>query len=357
LPDTRISVGVEIVNRSKQGWRVDKIRPLNLSYHWMKGSEILRWDGLRTPLPIDNVKAGQSVTVDMLVEAPHETGKHTLVLTLVQEGECWFEDKGFLPARVEVEILAYTHIPGGYSKSPLEQKNQRIQNYIDVGLNQVEGWGIDQFLAKLFVALVREQERQKIDGNLFEIGVHHGRCSILLGLLARNAETLAVMDLFERQDLNIDQSGCGSREIFLQNMQLWAPDVTFEVLTTNSLEFDFASSKAVREGLRFAHIDGAHHVEAVLNDIEKTERHLVEGGIMVLDDFLHSGFPGVNEAANRYLGDGRRRLAPFGLGHNKLLLTTPGFVHRYAETLRVALPSHLSKTVKFYSHNAVCLDY
>lgn len=165
------------------------------------------------------------------------------------------------------------------------------------------------------------------------------------------------MDLFERQDLNVDQSGYGSREIFLQNMQLWAPDVKFEVLTGNSLEFDFASSKAIRDGLRFAHIDGAHYVEAVLNDIEKTERHLVEGGILALDDILHSGWPGVNEAANRYLGGGRGRLVPFGLGHNKLLLTTPGFAHAYAGTLQAALPSHLGKTVNFYSHSAVCLDH
>ena len=36
----------------------------------------------------------------------------------------------------------------------------------------------------------------------------------------------------------------------------------------------------------------------MLNDLYKTEAVLAPGGIIVIDDFLHSGFLGVNEAGN-----------------------------------------------------------
>jgi hypothetical protein len=39
----------------------------------------------------------------------------------------------------------------------------------------------------------------------------------------------------------------------------------------------------------------------VLNDLYKTEAVLGVGGIVIVDDFLHSGSLGVNEACNHYL--------------------------------------------------------
>lgn len=127
MPGSQTSVGVEIVNRSEQVWMGDAFHPLNLSYHWMKGSEIMLFDGLRTPLPAGSVGSGQSLAIEMLVEATQETGKHTLVLTLVQESVCWFENKGFEPARVEVEILAYSHIPECCAMSGrIGERNQQL---------------------------------------------------------------------------------------------------------------------------------------------------------------------------------------------------------------------------------------
>jgi hypothetical protein len=40
----------------------------------------------------------------MTIRAPESKVVYQLVLTLVQEMVCWFEERGFEPARLEVEV-------------------------------------------------------------------------------------------------------------------------------------------------------------------------------------------------------------------------------------------------------------
>ncbi len=79
---------------------------MRLSYHWLKEfGHFLLPESLRTPLPECGIAPGGSIITDVLVEVPRETGKYTLVLTMVQENVVWLEEIGFDPARVEVEVL------------------------------------------------------------------------------------------------------------------------------------------------------------------------------------------------------------------------------------------------------------
>ena len=48
--------------------------------------------------------AGAVVEEKILVQAPNERGAHQLILTVVQEGVGWFEDKGFSSVSFEVMI-------------------------------------------------------------------------------------------------------------------------------------------------------------------------------------------------------------------------------------------------------------
>lgn len=211
-----------------------------------------------------------------------------------------------------------------------------ISTYLRDGMEAIDGWGIDQYLAYVFRAIDRFQMLNGDSGNLFEIGVHHGRVAVLMALMARNHEHAVLIDLFERQEENIDQSGRGSREILEQNLACWAKGRPVEIVQANSLELDFASVHGLRAGIRFAHIDGGHYREVVLNDLRKTEAVLVDGGVVVMDDFEHAGFPEVNLACNEYLETADTRLAPVAMGHNKLILTTQenqsrlaGFLSQY----------------------------
>lgn len=213
---------------------------------------------------------------------------------------------------------------------------EAIADYLRSGLATIDGWGIDPFLAQVFLSVDRFQQLNGDRGNLFEIGVHHGRAAILLALMARDLEHTVMIDLFDRQDENIDNSGCGSREILEKNLATWAKGRPVEIVKANSLELDFADVSGLRAGVRFAHIDGGHYREVVLNDLKKTEAVLVDGGVVVMDDFEHAGFPEVNQACNEYLEAGDTRLAPVAMGYNKLILTTrdnqarlAGFLSQY----------------------------
>ena len=106
VPGEQASIDVTIVNRSEQVWVGDSFRPINLCYHWLNDSgEMLVFDGVRTSLPVGGVDPGQALAAEMLVEAPRDAGTYILVLTLVQELVGWFEDKGFEPARLTIEVM------------------------------------------------------------------------------------------------------------------------------------------------------------------------------------------------------------------------------------------------------------
>ncbi len=100
-------VEVEIFNRSKQPWEWSSYYPISLCYHWLNDSgHCVLMDGVRTRMPVKSIYPGQSAAADMRVRAPEQAGKHILVLTMVQEKVCWFEEKGFEPVRTEVEVTA-----------------------------------------------------------------------------------------------------------------------------------------------------------------------------------------------------------------------------------------------------------
>ena len=67
-------------------------------------SAIFQHDGLRTPLNCERVDAGQTATEGVNVVAPAVKGQYQLMLTLVQEGICWFEHQGFKPAMYQVLV-------------------------------------------------------------------------------------------------------------------------------------------------------------------------------------------------------------------------------------------------------------
>lgn len=235
--------------------------------------------------------------------------------------------------------------------------NDNVHQYIQFGMGNIEGWGVDPFLAQLFLNIDHDQKSNGISGNLFEIGVHHGRSAILLALMAAAHETAVFIDLFERQNENIDFSGHGNRDIFEENLRAWAPEQPVDIVQANSIDLEFSSIQTLESGVRFAHIDGAHYRAAVINDLIKTEAITRDGGIVIVDDFVHTGFPGVNEACNHYLElDRTTGLAPIALGHNKLILTTKSHHDFWIERLSASTLHPIGTKVTFHEQTAICLD-
>ena len=82
-----------------------RTRSVLLSYHWQRhdGSYIV-FDGARTALESPVVQPRMTTRDKVLVVAPSQKGSFKLILTLVQEGVCWFEHRGFEVAGKVVDI-------------------------------------------------------------------------------------------------------------------------------------------------------------------------------------------------------------------------------------------------------------
>lgn len=100
-----IKIPVKITNNSSQDWLGDKARPIHISYHLLdnEGKPVV-FNGLRSPFPANGIAAGNTVDAVMRVAAPVPPGKYKLAPSLVQENVCWFEQIGFVPEPLDVEV-------------------------------------------------------------------------------------------------------------------------------------------------------------------------------------------------------------------------------------------------------------
>lgn len=104
-PGVQLTIPVVISNESDQKWSSEGTRPVLISYHWRTLDNTFHiQDGIRTPLPMGAVFPGTSANGTALVETPPAPGTYILEMTLVKEGEFWFEDRGFTHDRKTVVV-------------------------------------------------------------------------------------------------------------------------------------------------------------------------------------------------------------------------------------------------------------
>jgi hypothetical protein len=229
--------------------------------------------------------------------------------------------------------------------------------YANEGYKKVDGWGIDAELIEIFILINNFHKIEKICGPLCEVGVHHGRTLILLGLLANSQERIIGIDLFEEgQDQNLDLSGSGSFRHLMENINDHAPEIKFDIVKGNSFNLPKEVLKNMKN-TRIFHIDGGHFFEVVLNDLSIAQNVLGLGGVIVIDDYWHSGFPEVQEAVHRYfLNSTILKAIPFAVGKNKIFLVGCSYKKKISDFLRESLPQNKQKKVRVLGYEAICLD-
>jgi hypothetical protein len=198
----------------------------------------------------------------------------------------------------------------------------RVEDYIRRNSKNVEGWMTHE-AARLIRVVSDEQISAGIRGSVGEIGVHHGRLFILLYLLARPNERGFAIDIFEKQELNVDNSGKGDRKLFEANLRGVGADLTMiDIICASSLDVSPQRIEELSGPVRLFSIDGGHTSTITLNDLRLAEATLVDGGVVMLDDVFTSTFPGVAAGLATYLlGEGR--LVPFAITPDKVLMTQP----------------------------------
>lgn len=193
----------------------------------------------------------------------------------------------------------------------------------------VEGWffPIDAYL---FAIVDEIQKRDGISGELFEIGVHHGKTAIFLARMAGGKESVGVCDVFDEQSLNVDRSGEGNRAVFDRHWREHAGDVPLRVFAqlSSALTSDDTSKRC-----RFVHIDGGHRPEDVMNDLGVADRALLPNGVVAVDDVFNPNWPGVSEGFYRYFAERPDSFAPIAIGGNKVLLARRASASFYDERL------------------------
>ena len=101
-----IEITVQISNQSQEVWYGYGDHPVLLSYHWNNHDGTNHtYDGIRTKLLEPEFTPGEILEQNLSVMVPNDKGPARLLLTMVQEGVYWLEDKGFQHAELDVEIL------------------------------------------------------------------------------------------------------------------------------------------------------------------------------------------------------------------------------------------------------------
>lgn len=204
-------------------------------------------------------------------------------------------------------------------------------------MEDIEGW-LSATTAMAMMEVILWQEANDVRGDLAEIGIHHGKSFMVLAAVARASETVHAVDVFERQDLNIDRSGCGNREIFIANVERFFPGVHLSLIPESSADLRGREEEFNLTRLRFLSIDGGHTRDLTLNDLQIADKCLVGAGACCLDDVLSSHWTGVVSGLFEFLHkDTRPNLVPFAYLPNKLFLCRPARQESYRSCLRNAL--------------------
>ncbi|SDR39352.1 Methyltransferase domain-containing protein [Rhizobiales bacterium GAS113] len=225
-------------------------------------------------------------------------------------------------------------------------------HYLLSGFDRIAGW-LNPTTAHIMAALADRQRRDGMEGDIAEIGVHHGKSFLALANSIAAGEKLFAIDVFEDQHKNTDKSGSGSRQAFLDNMRIYAPGKVPEIIQESSLDLPAMHWPEQHAGsIRFFSIDGSHTREATLNDLRIAEQTVKAGAIVAVDDVLSSHWLGVISGVFDYLSKGGT-LLPFAMVPNKLLLTSgePSRA-KWSEFLRSRYARSMSKSgVKFLDHS------
>ena len=196
----------------------------------------------------------------------------------------------------------------------------------------IDGW-LSQTTALAMMELLWFQESKGWSGNIAEIGVHHGLSALALIAASRETETTFAIDLFDRQDLNLDNSGAADLLQFKQHLHYLFPRAKVSILAKSSLDIRGAEAENGLHDIRFFSIDGGHTKALTFNDLAIANKCLATHGIVCLDDVFNPVWTGVITGLLDFLDSGPD-LVPFAIFTNKMFLCREKFKDFYLNECR-----------------------
>jgi hypothetical protein len=162
-------------------------------------------------------------------------------------------------------------------------------------LDTIKGW----FYAgdrRMFAWILERQARLGQIGDVVELGCYLGKSAVLIGDYLRPGETYTVLDLFESDAPDDENSGENQRSYstvtqaaFERNYLRFHPELPVVVKAPSSAIVEHVAPASCR----FIHIDASHLYEHVATDADSACKLLQRDGIVVFDDFRAAHTPGV----------------------------------------------------------------
>lgn len=171
-----------------------------------------------------------------------------------------------------------------------------VDRYLAKSYLDVPGMS-SRFAAAICCGLLRIQGELGVKGHVAEIGTFKGRFFIPLAMALADGERGLGIDTFDwpSQDVltqfegNCDRHGIGPGQRIT-----WKAD-------SRTLTADTIIGKLGGGRVRLFHIDGDHARAALARDLELATGTIAPGGVIVLDDMLHPGYPTLMLAVHEYL--------------------------------------------------------
>lgn len=186
---------------------------------------------------------------------------------------------------------------------------------------------------------------------IMEIGVHHGQFFIALNSIVNPEFQSVAVDVFDRQDLNIDSSGEGDYNIFLDNLRAYDVHGGSNVIIRSGDSTDHKTFDQLPAEYRYISVDGGHTVQHVMNDMQLAARFIHNEGIVILDDYFNHWWPSVTEGIFKYMSTSPT-LVPFMSTPNKLWFCKLSYKKRYYEHMNQVTNGNKCCT-KLFGHDII----
>lgn len=171
-----------------------------------------------------------------------------------------------------------------------------VDRYLSAAYRSVPGMS-SQFAAAITCGLMRIQTTMGVTGHVAEIGTFEGRFFIALAHALAPGERALGIDRFDWPNpavLDRFEENCRQHGIEPGRRITWKADSSR--ITPDEITAWLGAGR-----VRLFHVDGEHTREALSHDLELATAVMCRGGLIVLDDMLHPGYPMLMLAVHEYL--------------------------------------------------------
>ena len=171
-----------------------------------------------------------------------------------------------------------------------------VDAYLDESYDKVIGMS-SRFAAAVTCGLMRIQSEFGVTGSVAELGAFEGRFFIALAKALKDGERALGIDTFEwpnPQVIDRFEANCVRQGVPTEKRITWKAD-------SNKMSAEELLGKLGGEKVRLIHVDGEHTQAALTKDLALATAVIRDGGVIVLDDMLHPGYPTLMVAVQAYL--------------------------------------------------------